>query len=188
MPRRASAGEIPAAMLCRLRGEPFPADTTGPERWHAAQSDVDGASLGPMSLREAWERVGGELLAEWRERWPGTRPSGWWELDAPRCDEPGVPGWIRDRLAAPRGVRVGGEALLPSLPRGWVPSQHCGLFAPHPWTRPQYADPTIELEIEAEHVYLARHGLLTPDEALAVGDAPEIVLERVTAWAYGLDR
>ena len=34
-------------------------------------------------VHEAWELAGESLLAEWIETRPGTRPPGWWRLEAP---------------------------------------------------------------------------------------------------------
>jgi hypothetical protein len=42
--------------------------------------------------REAWHRHGRMILREWIERYPGTRPAGWWRFEAPEPRRAIIPG------------------------------------------------------------------------------------------------
>src|SRR5262245_58776181 len=63
-------------------------------------------------LQADWLAVRVDLLAEWMEEAPGTRPYGWWTFDAPRWQGPYPPRcdrlvWYLQEIAEPRR-RVGG--------------------------------------------------------------------------------
>lgn len=92
-------------------------------------------------LREAWDVARNLILEEWREEFPGTRPTQWWEFDAPRVSDETLMSWgytpkmylwrADERPADPRR-RVGGTGspdfehfnVTPTfekgIPSGWI--------------------------------------------------------------------
>ena len=54
------------------------------EVW-ALRADAMSFRAGRQSVAELWTAYGDEVLAEWIEEHPGTRPSLWWRFDAPRA-------------------------------------------------------------------------------------------------------
>jgi hypothetical protein len=106
--------------------------------------EVFDASLGPEGeldpdlLREVWDDLGDQLLAEHIASAPGTRPWAWWQWESP---EPR------------RQVNPGPEPIGPAAWFG-MPSQYKG----------QPPDGMYE----SEAAYLARHSLLTNEERNAL--------------------
>jgi hypothetical protein len=104
--------------------------------WIEKSSDPFGSRT-DTGLAEDWEIVRDEILAEWLDEAPGTRPAGWWLFAAPRWRPP-YPDrcgtrleWYLQKIAEPRR-RLGGigtpdfEVLNVwphfsfGLPTGWV--------------------------------------------------------------------
>src|SRR5687768_3925762 len=95
-------------------------------------SDPDAISakyFGDPSLDDLWREHSRPLLAAWVEEHPGSRPSYWWRLEAPRQPLGAWPGrWYDGKLERPR-ERLGGIgtpahevfALHPTYDRG-IPS------------------------------------------------------------------
>lgn len=138
---------------------------------------------------EAWGLCRGDVLAGWTAERPGTRPSAWWDYDAPRWDDPWGGTFYHGTFAVPR-ERLGGvgtpafDALdyVPrfekGLPVGWVTAFDVAYYN----GRPPYNEPgrperyveghfpydAIDPEdppvYESEATYLARLGLLLPGE------------------------
>jgi hypothetical protein len=141
--------------------------------------------------RELWEASREEVLAIWTEEHPGTRPSLWWRLDAPRCPLGTWPGCYWDgELPEPRR-RLGGIGTPAHDALNYVPSFSKGLpvrwltefdvkygngrargedgepiGAGHkPGSFPYHAiDPNDPPRYESEAGYLRRHRLLLPAE------------------------
>lgn len=81
----------------KLRGDPN--QQTIPEadlrraltmgRWDCRGHTADGAPKRPApsmdELREAWERLGPEILDHFQRRQPGRRPWGYWAFDQPEA-------------------------------------------------------------------------------------------------------
>jgi hypothetical protein len=146
-------------------------------------------------IREAWERHGEFILAAWVKKHPGTRPSYWWEFDAPRQPVGRFPGWYYDgKLPEPRH-RLGGVgtakhevlAHVPhysfGIPTSWINQWEVELYNGRVRGRdgkplfkkgdfkgvaPDPSDPPC---FESEASYLRRLGLLLPGEAVRL--APE---------------
>jgi hypothetical protein len=154
-------------------------------------------------IREAWERHREFIIAAWARKHPGTRPSYWWELDAPRQPVGTFPGWYYDgQLPEPRR-RLGGvgtpkhEALayVPhysyGIPTNWINQWEVKLYGGRvrgkngkPFFKkgdfkgvaPDGADPPV---FESQASYLKRHNLLLPGEAarLTLEDFEPVELE-----------
>ncbi len=105
------------------------------------------------AVREAWDCLRVEILRDWLQAHPGTRPRYWWEIDAP---EP-----RRRMLRGPKRLYAADQ------PDGWwygVPSR--------------FEDFHHEIVFESQAAYLQRHGLLSDAERAVLGRIPaeEIVL------------
>lgn len=98
----------------------------------------------------AWQELRGEVLADWIDKRPGTRPPIWWKHDSPEptrrvlrghdtYSDPDTPGWARRKLSS-GVIRCFGPK---ELERGVV--------------------------VETEAAFLARHGLLSDEEHEALG-------------------
>lgn len=96
-------------------------------------------------IRAVWDRLKGDILAEWIRTKPGTRPCAWWRFDAPReySISRGLSFAMRKQLTGPPHEL---SAVLPIL--------RCGLPVDHLEGR------TFESETE----FLRRHHLLTEAE------------------------
>ncbi len=111
--------------------------------------------------RELWAEHRERILRDWIDTRPGTRPSCWWLFDAPRDPKLGK---VWDGLGDMHGNIIEGRRLLKGEGRPFwecscmVPTWVLGI--PHYWTG---GDPEA-LVFESQHDYLARHGLLMPDE------------------------
>jgi hypothetical protein len=106
-----------------------------------------------------WRAVRDDLLRDWIQEHPGTRPAAWWKYDAPKQAAPKVPKWHRGEMVEPRR-RIGGAgapsweqfpAILPYYRFG-IPVSFEGI---------DKADPPT---FESEATYLKRNGLLSPGE------------------------
>jgi len=129
----------------------------------------------PDQCREVWLSIRDELLPEWIQVHPGTRPS-WWYLFDPECprmseqeiERHGWTGWYFAKGLPDLRRRVGGigdpayehAALTPSFDCA-VPDRFvskCGQFGGKP------IDPRNPPQYESQATYLERHGLLQPAE------------------------
>jgi hypothetical protein len=146
--------------------------------------------------RAVWQRYREEILERWTREHPGTRPSLWWQWDAPRIPVGTWPGCFWDgRLSEPRR-RIGGkgtpahEALnyVPAFEKGipthwvdaWMVDYYNGrTLGDRPrchWTKDYHEghfpheafDPDDPPTFETEAEYLDRHGLLTDAERAAL--------------------
>jgi hypothetical protein len=106
---------VPAVRYFLTHGTVPPADDQGGPWLEAFQLWGDALHPGGgADLRARWARIGADLVAEWVQARPGTRPWGWWRLDAPRWRREDFPPRVRDLgdvflrdLAEPRR-RLGG--------------------------------------------------------------------------------
>jgi hypothetical protein len=126
-------------------------------------------------LRLAWNEAGDEILFEWIEQAPGTRPSAWWRFDAPRQPKGKFPDYYRDGNLPEPHRRLGGIGSAAYEYLAYVPDDYCGI--PISWiTRAQadyYSpkfvgapiDPADPPKFGSQAAYLERHGLLLPGEA-----------------------
>ncbi len=101
------------------------------------------------ALREAWAALGDEITAEWVMSHPGTRPQAWWEFSAPER---------RRRL-------ISGGPLYVDLPTTHPSSKRFWFGIPCVWSAVR-----CPVVFETEAAYLDRHGLLSVDERIALGD------------------
>lgn len=152
---------------------------------------------------ELWNAIKDELLPEWIESKPGTRPSWWWAFDAPpmSVDDVERGGWISCEsaidLKEPR-QRLGGTGNADFEALNVVPFWHCGIptrfldaeevrvFRAH--INPKFfgvpLDPNDPPRYEAQASYLKRHGLLLPGEERRLRPA-DFEAETVTAEEEG---
>src|SRR5437899_238319 len=66
------------------------------------------------ALEALWSEHGGDIVEEHVSEFPGTRPSRWWEFDAPRSARGTYPGcWYDGELPEPR-KRLGGIGTVAS--------------------------------------------------------------------------
>jgi hypothetical protein len=93
-----------------------------------------------------WRAFADELLEAWVAERPGTRPWGWWRLEAPE----------------PRQVLAGVEFLLPGVGE-WAWRGRDGLPVCRPGAGP--------ITVESEASYLRRLKLLLDDEETALTEA-----------------
>lgn len=82
---------VSRAAFAYLVGEPMPEDTDVWE-WFVLKNQLGGPGH-RSDVRSLWAAVGRELLQEWTQVRPGTRPFGWWMAEAPepRAQLEGVP-------------------------------------------------------------------------------------------------
>lgn len=175
------AGDIPAAYLAVLRGEPMPPDVDGWDRFVAGWPD---RRFGDTTF-DYWTRHRHSLLGEWIRERPGRRPAAWWLYDSPRWE--GLSRGSPDEFAAPRKIVIDGALIEPPLPEMWIPGQYMGLFTTPPWRELMPGDHHVEAVVESEAAYLVRHGLLSTREADAIGDVPDHVTAWINPEAYGLE-
>ncbi|NQU23106.1 MAG: hypothetical protein HQ567_17650 [Candidatus Nealsonbacteria bacterium] len=117
------------------------------------------------AMRQAWEALGSDLLGDWINEHPGTRPYAFWVFDAPE-----------------RRRRIDGKAHPFDNPERQA---HVERIAETPEARPDYRETMYQLsygtpnslcmrddfeaEYETELDYLDRLGLLTENERTAFG-------------------
>jgi hypothetical protein len=104
-----------------------------------------------------------QVLEAWRVEHPGTRPSRWWQYDAPRWPQDDMLERLRGAffsadLPTPRR-RLGGTGAPQFESLNVVPRFFKGV--PVDWLDVDAADPPT---YEAEAEYLHRHGLLSAAE------------------------
>jgi hypothetical protein len=146
---------LQSLLLARLADAGLPPDASDHD-WHCYHY------IYPPHLAAGWREHGAEVLARWIARRPGTRPSCWWKLDAPRISREFIercPEWGEQVLAechVPR-LRVAGDGER--IERN--PYVECG-FPTSWWTRVNAGDPP---RFESQAAYLRRLKLLAPGEA-----------------------
>ena len=114
-------------------------------------------------MQADWEQYRDDLLAEWIQKHPGTRPFAWWLFDSPErrrtADGSVHPFDNPERIAHVEECRL----LYPNSPmdayrlRYGRPSTHVG-----------FGDGLVRYESEAD--YLSRLDLLLPGEAELIAD------------------
>ncbi len=163
-------------------------------------NDVDIFWLGEGETRKLWDESKIEIMAEWILKHPGTRPSLWWEYDAPRWNDPYEGVYFHGTLCEPR-QRLGGigtpdyEVLAnvphfdKGIPTGWVSKSqedyyngrqvdiHGHKIGTH--NEGDFLGKAIAPEnppvFESETAYLQRHGLLTASEKTYIEKHPELL-------------
>lgn len=124
--------------------------------------------------RALWEIGRETVLEDWIRTRPGTRPSWWWDFDAPREPVGAHPGCYYDgKLPQPRR-RLGGTGTPAHEVLAYMPRTHYGI--PMTWVTPfdveyygrrfrgQAIDPADPPIYESQAAYVERHGLLLPGE------------------------
>lgn len=110
-------------------------------------------------LKKFWEAARGEVLAGWAKNYPGTRPSAWWRLEAPRQPIGIAPDCYWDgKLPIPRKFVSGAGCPVWRVMNVSV-GYHLGL--PTGWAGFDANDPPT---FESQAAYLKRHELLRPGE------------------------
>jgi hypothetical protein len=146
-----------------MRDMPRPADVKPPKLWEP--EDIE---------PEEWERARKAVLSEWVEKHPGTRPTTWWEYDAPedrrRVGGVGMPYWV---------ARPGyAESWFRGMPDHWwtkcsAAFLKCTNFPDSAIPGAIPYDENDPPRYEAEGVYLERLGLLLPGEQV-IDREPEV--------------
>jgi hypothetical protein len=99
---------------------------------------------------ELWDAYGGEVVLQWIQERPGTRPSLWWEYTAPKQPKRDKDGYFSGRLPEPR-------LLIDST--GEDDHFHYYYFK---GVEVYSIDPNVF--IESEPAYLRRHNLMSDEE------------------------
>jgi hypothetical protein len=177
---------IKRLLLARLADAGLPPDATEYEwRWYRTHRRE--------RLAAGWQEHGPEILARWMEQHPGTRPTCWWDFEAPRGAWPGL--YYDGEFAEPRR-RVGGRGTPDyevlnyaphyerGVPTGWVSDWQIAYYTgkkrdvhgnpigteyigkDFPAERFDRADPP---RFESQAAYLERLSLLAPGEARRLG-------------------
>jgi hypothetical protein len=107
-------------------------------------------------LEQCWERYGDEIVAEWVEQQPGSRPWGWWRFEAPE---------VRQRVD---GVHPFDDPSYQQEAdryrrKGWIDLMATTFGVPKYQPGDWWAG-FSRAEYEDEWSYLDRHGLLTDQE------------------------
>ncbi len=128
----------------------------------------------PDRLRALWRKVKKEILADWIQRTPCSRPWAWWQCDAPRKDT-GLGAWF-EPLPVPRRQLAGVGQTTVEVDPATVPTFDRGI--------PDFAeidedDPPM---FESEAEYLRRHGFLTPAETKYLAGHPELLEPEVVTF------
>jgi hypothetical protein len=195
---KARRPDLPRWLRCRLRDAELPADATHSEAFNYEFPDES-------ELLTAWREHGGKILAQWAARHPGTRPSCWWQFDAPRLPTGTFPECYYDGALPEPRLRLGGKgtpafeclnyvpAFAYGLPVSWVSGFDCDYYSGKArdvrgqpigmgYIGREFSgekfDPTDPPAFESQAGYLKRLGLLLPGEAARLGKAafePEIL-------------
>lgn len=106
-----------------------------------------------------WRNAGAELLPEWIQEHPGTRPDAWWRFNAPKPENvpADTPEWVLKDGCDPRRIVSGRGTVLQEEYPAVMPAYDRGI--PKYW-----AERDDDLYVESEATYLQRHGLLDADE------------------------
>lgn len=162
--REASAAPLDptAVFMARINDAPLPegADELDEYDYHYCASQGHHQHKQFVAL---WMAQREEVLAGWIHSSPGTRPSTWWVLDAPRLTEipPGYGAWVL-RHAIHLRARVGGQGR----PYNKVNTGSNAPFGiPSHWS-PEGFDRNDPPTFESQASYLRRLGLLARGEAL----------------------
>lgn len=150
-------------------------------------------------VKSIWQEVRGEILREWVQMYPCTRPWAWWEIDAPRWTRK-FGAYFDGTLPEPR-QRLGGigtpdfEVLryvpyfTEGIPSGWVHEQEVeyyngrardvnGNLIPTKYKEGDFKgvaiDPRDPPKYESVASYLECRGLLTPAEVKYLAAHPEL--------------
>ena len=135
-------------------------------------------------LREFWDEVADDVLAEVIAEAPGTRPLLWWYFDAPRLEVGVFPNWCLDgQLPEPRTF-ISGAGKPAWEETAYMPSFTDGL--PDWWVGYRAHKPPV---FENMPAYLRRHGLLTDSEVkrLPAAAFDPVPIEYSTAQNIGGD-
>jgi len=153
-----------------------------PEEAKKLDSDVTWLEFAnDAKLKKAWDRVRDRVLRDWKEKYPGTRPSAWWRLDAPRAkagtfvNSSGFDLDPKGELPEPRR-KLSGKGRPAWEVIALAPNLEYGL--PLDWTVADSAEGAVKdflmegsvdsddpPHYESQASYLRRHGLLTSEEA-----------------------
>jgi hypothetical protein len=143
-----------------------------------ARARIDGKD----KLLTLWQTVREQILAGWIVDHPGTRPSLWWELDAPRQPAGAHKGWWYDGTLVEPRRRTGGTGVA-AWDGGFAIVPHFSYGLPTAWATFDKNDPP---RFESEAAYLDRHALLAPGERKLLKEAAfEPVSGPIDVLVYG---
>jgi hypothetical protein len=168
-PKLRLSAALPLAALAFINDQPFPEGTHGMEKfwlWHSLGTGDVHASAG-YSVESAWWQFREDILRDWVEWHPGSRPKCWWCYDAPRFNGTSLPE-PRRRIGRPT---ASGQSTYEE------PREDDAYYLGATGLMP------LGGVYESEWVYLARHSLLLPSEQPLAQLAPE----RIPAPVIELD-
>lgn len=108
-----------------------------------APAPVEHYFMTDEAVHGLWVTHGAEIVAEWAETAPGTRPAAWWKYDAPENRQ-----------------RLGGKGTPASDVSANAP--YFVLGVPADWA--EDFDPTDPPMFESQAAFLKRHGLMLAGE------------------------
>jgi hypothetical protein len=123
---------------------------------YAGRPDILETPGDKPTLAALWHRHGEQVLSDWAAERPGTRPTTWWRVAAPR--------WNGSVRAPEPRMKVGGSGLPTheAHPECHFDADDFPSGIPRRWeTRPTLERLPV---FESEASYLKRHGLLQPGE------------------------
>jgi hypothetical protein len=186
-PRIARGSELTANEWNFLTDQKCADETRGWE-WWALTADCTSFREDRLSVADLWAEYSPDVMVEWIEANPGTRPSLWWRYSAPRAAPTDVPTrWFDDTPPPVPRLRLGGigvgchECLAHGLvysfgiPGHWLNQELADFYngrskggrvthakeGDFPWPAVDPEDPPV---FESQAAYLLRHGLLHPGE------------------------
>jgi hypothetical protein len=158
-----TSGELIEVEMAYLEDRPLPPDASFEDDsayWSMDRDDGAQEAFRPgrPSVADMWQAMGADIVEEWLQERPGSRPAVWWRYDAPeprrRLGGVGEPGWPDLHCGVPNHW-------------AWPTSIAGGEFTGGP-ARCDPADPPV---FESQAAYLQRHGLLHDGEAERLTDA-----------------
>lgn len=177
-----SSIDLTEILMARIRDVGLP-DDAAPEDLQTYLYCHHATDPAHSLLLQVWALHKERVLMEWTHEAPGTRPTIWWVLDAPRIANipPGYGAWILRQAIQPR-ARLGGrgEPYNPVLlaTNGW--------YGLHTHWNPAGFDPSDPPRYESQASYLKRLGLLAAGEGLHLqaADFKPITLPK-NLWPIG---
>ena len=137
---------------------------------------------------KAWKTFRLEILLDWVDRFPCTRPWAWWRYDAPRWKRKFNNAWFNGRLPEPRhrlsGTGTPSHEVLSYMPRfekgipvDWIDQQLVDGYKKD--SKSQFRGIAISKDdppiYESEASYLSRFSLLTEAEEIILKKCPELM-------------
>ena len=134
-------------------------------------------------LREIWQNFRDDILGDWVQRQPCSRPATWWTHEAPAEPIPGCSGFHAGQRRRLGGVGTPQHEVISVWPRfeygipaSWFDEVGASLFGGVPVNQD---NPPV---FESEATYLDRHGLLTPAELTHLAAHPQVLAPELVTF------